>query len=66
LYVLTSESQGGSCAFEDAASGREFRRTLGPDHAALLLIGKKGDGLAICDWQHHRWRPRGGEASANF
>lgn len=51
LYVLSSESSAGQVSFDDAASGARFSGALDPGHAALLLVGDKGEILASCNWR---------------
>ncbi len=53
LYVLTSETQTQPVAFTDIRSGKAFKGTLEAGHAALLLIGERGDLLCTYHWHSH-------------
>jgi hypothetical protein len=50
LYVLTSEAPTQSVSFTDVRSGKAFTGTLEAGHAALLLVGERGDLITTYHW----------------
>jgi hypothetical protein len=50
LYVLTSEAPTQSVSFTDVRSGKTFTGTLEAGHAALLLVGERGDLITNYHW----------------
>jgi hypothetical protein len=52
LYVITSESQDlTQISFQDQLSGKSFSGELQSEHAAMLLVGERGDLLATYGWK---------------